>query len=96
MATELNAMMEAMAEMSQVMTEWQTRANQGAPLPPGLQGGRERRKMIDMRFIKVNEFEGKQEDWDAWNKQKKENKNNKGKTGKKIVNCFFFPASQQD
>ena len=61
MSAELNAMLDAIAKLTQVITESQARA---AVHPSGL--GAQDRKKIDLRLIKVNDFQGNAEVWDLW------------------------------
>ena len=57
---ELKAMMDAITKLTEAVTGMQQR--EAASLrPPGLA-----RKKIDVRFMKVQEFDGKNEEWDVW------------------------------
>ena len=62
MSAEMNAMMEAITKLTQAMTDVQQGGSGSRGGPPGVN----ERKKIDMRYIKVQEFEGKTEDWDTW------------------------------
>ena len=55
MSAEMNAMMEAITKLTQAMTDVQQGGSGSRGGPPGFNV---ERKKIDMRYIKVQEFEG--------------------------------------
>ena len=63
MSSEMSAMMEATTKLTQAMTDMQQSGSGNRGGQPGINADR---KKIDMRYIKVQEFEGKTEDWDTW------------------------------
>ena len=61
MSAEINAMMQAITRLTQAMADLQTRTAQTSqPASPP------RRKKLDTRYIKVEEFDGGSERWDQW------------------------------
>ena len=63
MSSEMRAMMEAITKLTRAMTDMQQSGSGNRGGQPGINADR---KKIDMRYIKVQEFEGKTEDWDTW------------------------------
>ena len=57
---EFKAMMEAITKLTEVVTGMQQREMTNVK-PPGLE-----RKKIDVRFMKVQEFDGRNDEWDSW------------------------------
>ena len=61
MSAEMNAMMEAITRLTQAMADLQSRTSQSShPASPP------RRKKLDTRYIKVEEFDGGSDRWDQW------------------------------
>ena len=57
---EFKAMMEAITKLTEVVSGMLQREMTNVK-PPGLE-----RKKIDVRFMKVQEFDGRNDEWDSW------------------------------